>query len=78
MKKCYKLMKKEREREMICFIQEANFHIIGKQLLILLSTSHVVSRNSASTFLLGCTVGVNSKPVQNTRYRLIQPISVST
>ena len=34
------------EEKWFCFIQEANFHIIDKQLLILLSNGHVVSRNS--------------------------------
>ena len=38
-------------RGMIVFIQEADFQIIDKQLLIKLSNSQVASRNS--TFLLG-------------------------
>ena len=38
-------------RGMIVFIQEADFQIIDKQLLIKLSNSQVTSRNS--TFLLG-------------------------
>ena len=32
------------EEEWFCFFQEANFHIIDKQLLISLTKSHVVSR----------------------------------
>ena len=39
------------EEEWFCFIQEANFQIIDKQVLILLSNSQVVSRNS--TFFSG-------------------------
>ena len=63
------------EEEWFCFIQEANFHIIDKQLLIQLQ---IVTSCLGISYQVA-TVGVNNNPVQTIQwYRLIQPRSVST
>ena len=67
------------KEEWYCFIQEANFYIINKQLLILKKYQIVKSCLGIALSYSVTTVGVSNKPVQNTQwYRLIQLRSVSS
>ena len=59
------LLTKEKEEEWFCFIQEANFHFIAKQLLVQLSNSLVVSRNSTFIRLPALVLTVNLFKINN-------------